>query len=135
MAIQKNIAIAGVIILVIAAAVFINANEKQKKNAAAVIGSVESGQYDAFAKCLTEKGIKIFGASWCPHCQDQKKMFGDSVKYINYVECAIPGSIKQADACSAEGISGYPTWKYADGQKEAKVKTLQQLSDISGCSL
>lgn len=139
MAIQKNITIAAIVILIAASAIFINANNQQKKNIAAIIGGAGSGEtsgkYDTFAKCLTDKGIKLYGAYWCPHCQDQKKMFGESIKYVNYIECAIPGSNKQAEVCSTEGISGYPTWKYADGSKEAKVKTLQELSDISGCAL
>ena len=28
----------------------------------------ESG-LDAFAKCLSDNGIKMYGAYWCPHCQ------------------------------------------------------------------
>ncbi len=124
MANQKKLIIAALVfVLIIAGAVFIYANNQPKKN------------YDAFAKCLTDKGIKLYGAYWCPHCQDQKKMFGESVKYLDYVECAIPGSNKQAEVCSSEGINAYPTWKYADGSKEARVRTLQELSDISGCVL
>ena len=34
----------------------------------------ESGpsQYDGFAKCLSENGVKMYWAYWCPHCNDQK---------------------------------------------------------------
>src|SRR3989344_3569664 len=38
------------------------------------------GKYDPFAQCLTDNGAKMFGAYWCPHCSDQKKMFGSSWK-------------------------------------------------------
>lgn len=123
MAKQKKLIIAAlVMILAIVGASFIYANSQPKKN------------YDVFAKCLTDKGIKLYGAYWCPHCQDQKKMFGESIKYVDYIECAIPGSNKQTETCSAEGISGYPTWKYADGHKEAAVKSLEDLSKASGCA-
>ena len=60
---------------------------------------------DKFAKCLAEKGATMYGAEWCGHCQDQKNMFGDSFKYINYVECP-----NKPDICLNAGIKGYPTW-------------------------
>jgi len=31
--------------------------------------------YSEFAKCLTQKGAKMYGTFWCPHCQNQKKEF------------------------------------------------------------
>ena len=31
--------------------------------------------YDSFAQCLTDDGVKMYGAWWCPHCQSQKKLF------------------------------------------------------------
>src|SRR3989344_1806718 len=45
------------------------------------------GQYDNFAKCLTEKGAVVYGAiDWCKYTQGQKAMFGNSWKYLNYRE-------------------------------------------------
>jgi thiol-disulfide isomerase/thioredoxin len=60
---------------------------------------------DTFAKCLTSKGLTMFGAEWCPHCLEEKALFGDSFKYINYVECP-----QNTDLCLAKGIQSYPTW-------------------------
>ena len=60
---------------------------------------------DAFAKCLTAKGLTMYGAEWCPHCKDQKALFGTSFKYINYVECP-----NNTNLCIAKNIQGYPTW-------------------------
>ena len=65
----------------------------------------KDNNYDSFAKCLTEKGAVMYGAKWCAHCIEQKDVFGDSFKYINYVEC--PDNI---NICLAAGINGYPTW-------------------------
>ena len=31
---------------------------------------------DSFAQCLTSKGMKMYGAWWCPHCAEQKESFG-----------------------------------------------------------
>ena len=44
-----------------------------------------STKYDGVAQCLTEKGVKFYGAFWCPHCQNQKKMFGRSARLLPYV--------------------------------------------------
>ena len=49
-----------------------------------------SGQLDDFAQCLTDKEAVFYGAFWCPHCQAQKRMFGNSVKLLPYVECSTP---------------------------------------------
>jgi len=82
--------------------------------------------YDSFAKCLTEKGVTMYGAFWCSHCQDQKKMFGDSVQYIKYVECT-------QDPC--EDIKGYPTWKFPNGQRIEGTATFEEISKESGCAI
>ena len=42
--------------------------------------------YDAFAKCLTEKQIKMYGLYWCTHCAEQKEMFCESFKHVTYIE-------------------------------------------------
>ena len=31
----------------------------------------------------------MYGLYWCPHCIDQKVMFGDHFSYVTYVECGI----------------------------------------------
>src|SRR5258708_10657052 len=51
-----------------------------------------AGRLDAFAKCLTVKRAKMYGAYWCPHCEDQKEKCGSSFDYAPYVECGIKGS-------------------------------------------
>ena len=64
-----------------------------------------TGNYDEFAQCLSGKGASMYGAYWCSHCENQKKMFGGSFKYVNYVECT-----ENEDLCNEKGIQGYPTW-------------------------
>ena len=34
----------------------------------------------------------MYGLYWCPHCIEQKQMFGEAFHYVPYVECAIKGS-------------------------------------------
>lgn len=85
----------------------------------------DAGYLDRLAKYLTAKGAKFYGASWCTHCQKQKKVFGDAVKDLPYVECSSSTTQKdQAAECKAVNfvdnssgthyteIQGYPTWIY-----------------------
>lgn len=92
-----------------------------------------NGDYTEFAKCLTANDAKMYGAYWCPHCQNQKKMFGDAVQYVNYIECDDNGS--QAKVCADAGIKGYPTWVFKSGEQVAGEVSVVDLSEKSGCSL
>ena len=85
--------------------------------------------YDGFAMCLSENGATMYGANWCSHCQNQKHMFGDSFEYVNYVECP-----DNQDLCIEKGIEGYPTW-IINGMKYPGEHTLEELSQLTGCSL
>ena len=114
----------GVLALVLISFIYIGYNNSKKAN-----------QYDNFAKCLTEKGVKMYGAYWCPHCADQKRLFGNSFQYVIYVECAIPGdNSKQTPICEQNKIQGYPTWEI-NGEKSSGVKDIETLSSLSGCAL
>ncbi|MEK6907306.1 MAG: hypothetical protein AABW45_02155 [Nanoarchaeota archaeon] len=99
-----------------------------------VANSLKPGEYDDFAKCLTEKKVKEYGAFWCPNCAEQKKLFGKSFKYVDYIECDARGDNAQPELCQKEGITGYPTWEY-NNTKYPGVRSLEELSEISGCSL
>lgn len=93
------------------------------------------GQYDKLAQCMTQKGVKFYGASWCPHCAAQKKLLGNSMKYVDYVECALPGNQQgQAQACIDAKIESYPTWEFQDHTRVTGEQTISQLTEKSGCS-
>lgn len=94
-----------------------------------------SGKYNDFAQCLTESGAKMYGAYWCSHCKDQKAMFEDSWEYVNYVECSLPGGNGQTEVCQQEGITGYPTWEFADGSRVSGAIPFEKLSYFTGCEL
>lgn len=95
---------------------------------------VPPGTYDTFAKCLTQKGVVMYGAYWCGHCANQKAMFGDSFQYINYVECDPNGQNSNSQLCQQKGINGYPAWEI-NGTLYYGEKSLQELSQLSGCPL
>lgn len=91
--------------------------------------------YSEFAKCLTAKDVKMYGAYWCSSCDEQKELFGDSFKYVTYVECAVRGSSVQAGTCKENSIQGYPTWVFADGSRAEGLLPLAALASRSGCEL
>lgn len=94
-----------------------------------------SGPSDAFAQCLTDNNVKMYGAYWCPHCQNQKRAFGDSWSFVDYTECAVPGGQGQSQECTQAGVQSYPTWEFADGTRQTGELSFQRLSELSGCSL
>ncbi len=93
------------------------------------------GLHDEFAKCLNEKGVKFYGAFWCPHCNKEKALFGNSMKYVNYIECSTPDGQGQLPVCSAAGIGSYPTWEFADGARVNGELSLEDLASKTGCKL
>lgn len=102
------------------------------------LGQRSQHKYDAFARCLKDRGVKMYGAWWCPHCQEQKEKFGEaSFKLAPYVECGVPGDIKgQNPVCKQDGITHFPTWQFPPtGERVERVFTLEELSDRTGCPL
>lgn len=86
----------------------------------------------AVAEALTASGAKFYGASWCPHCMDQKKMFGAAGRFLPYVECAPNGPrAPQATECVAQQIKGYPTW-VINGNRYQRMLSVRQLAAMSG---
>jgi hypothetical protein len=94
-------------------------------------------KHDAFARCLTERGVKMYGAWWCPHCVEQKEKFGASFEYAPYVECGIRGQTQgQSQVCKDENVKHYPTWQFPPtGERVERTFTLEELSDRTGCPL
>jgi len=112
-----------VLVIAVAAGLFVLLRQRQ------------SSRLDAFAQCLGSKGAKMYGAYWCPHCQEQEEKFGSSFKYAPYVECGVKGSRAPAQACVDAGIKHYPTWVFADGARVEGEHELEFLSQETGCPL
>ena len=92
-------------------------------------------RYDGFAKCLASKQTKMYGLYWCPHCAEQKEMFGKAFQYVPYVECAIKGSRALAPECTAAKVKLFPSWQFGASPPKEGVFPLNELSDKTGCSL
>ena len=100
------------------------------------LGNRNQHRHDAFARCLTQRGVKMYGAWWCPHCQEQKELFGASFEYAPYVECGIKGDLHgTAQVCKDQDIKHYPTWQFPPmGERVERVFPLQELGDRTGCA-
>tara|TARA_Y100000310_G_C20666865_1_gene808023 strand:- start:1563 stop:1970 length:408 start_codon:yes stop_codon:yes gene_type:complete len=93
-------------------------------------------ELDKFAKCLTEEGTVMYGAYWCPHCAKTKKKFGQSFRYVTYVECDPNGENEQAELCIEKEIQGYDTWDFGDGTRyEGGEPSFELLAERSGCAV
>ncbi len=90
---------------------------------------------DGFAKCLNAKDAKMYGAWWCPHCSDQKEMFGYAFQYVNYTECSPENQRTIKDTCKQAGIKNFPTWQFADGSRMEGPQPLAVLGEKAGCRL
>ena len=124
---KKNILIAlGTIALVIIPIAIYGASKPS---------NVAPGKFDSFAQCLTDKGAKFYGAFWCSHCQNQKKMFGDSFEKVNSIECSTADGKGQTAECADAKIEGYPTWEFADGTRQSGELSFEVLSQKTGCGL
>lgn len=98
--------------------------------------TTESGPAEiALAQHLADTEAVFYGAWWCPHCQDQKQLFGkEAAQIISYVECSTPDGQGQTPECQEAGITGYPTW-IINGQELSgtqSLETLAQLTDYEG---
>jgi len=116
---KKSAMILGVIIILVLIILILNPFKNNSK----------PGKYDAFAQCLTDAGLKMYGTDWCSHCQNQKELFGSSFQYIDYINCD-----KNKETCLIEGVQGYPTWKI-DGKSYQGEQTLENFAQITGCEL
>ena len=90
-------------------------------------GNTIANKEETLAKCLTEKGMAMYGAEWCSHCKTQKERFGDAFQYVDYTECP-----DNTEKCTAEGIQGFPSWKF-NGEIYPGARDLTELASITGC--
>jgi len=93
------------------------------------------GQYDEFATCIDNSGATFWGAFWCPHCQEQKALFGKSVKLLPYEECSTPDGKGQTKICADAGVTSYPSWDFPGQERVVGVLSLADLSEKTNCPL
>jgi len=91
----------------------------------------------SFAKCLGEKGYRMYSSFTCSHCNAQRKSFGDAFAYINEIECNPAAPNNQVELCLRNNIRKLPTWVQIVESKEfirlEGYQRLEVLSASSGC--
>jgi glutaredoxin len=126
---------AGIATLVLLSSLGIYANAKNS------IAETTPGEYNittssgeseiALAQHLKQVGAKMYGAFWCPYCQNQKQLFGqEAVAQLNYIECDPTGKNARPEVCQAKGIQGLPTWEIK-GKFYEGTKSLEELANLS----
>ncbi len=87
----------------------------------------------ALARHLKNIGAKEYVAWWCPHCHEQKLLFGKpAYSEINHIDCVFADNPNvQKDECKAAGIESYPTW-IINNKTYTGVQSLEELANISG---
>lgn len=127
--------IIGVLVLIFISQFFLRSNPTGDTTTTTYTNNGVEGQYDALAKCLTQKGAVFYGAGWCPHCSAQKEMFGSSMQYVNYVQCqGASRSDPFPQACIDANIEAFPTW-IINGKQYLGSQTAQVLADTAGCTI
>ena len=108
-----------------------------------VVGSVSAslyiktlpGKYDALAQCLSEKGVKFYGAVWCSSCKEQKRLFGNSAELLPFVECYETDQKTMNSLCMEKKIKKHPAWDFPDGSRLTGVQLPKVLAEKAGCPM
>ena len=87
------------------------------------VNANKPGLVDDLAKCLTEKGAVMYGATWCKYTAGQKAMFGNSMRLIDYRDFSEDPNVKIT-----------PTW-LINGAYYQNVQTFDRLASLTGCTL
>ena len=93
--------------------------------------AISSPEKIKLAEHLTQEGAVMYNAYWCPHCHDQKELFGKvAAEKLNLVECAKDGFNNKRELCEAKGITGFPSWEIK-GSIDSGVKSLKELAELT----
>lgn len=93
----------------------------------AAVQAQSGHQMAQYAQCLQRKGLTMYGADWCPHCQEQKRKFGQYMRYIRYVDCD-----RNRNLCSQRRIKGLPTLLLSNN-REVPAGSLKRVAMAAGC--
>ena len=130
---KEHIFIIALVVLIVGIftlAFFANKQSKMDKNPEL------TSTLEYIAQSLNDKGVKFYGASWCPHCAEQKAFFKAAVKKLPYIECSTAGAgSPQTQICMDAKITGYPTWEFKKDTRVTLVIDPLDLSEIMGIPL
>lgn len=87
---------------------------------------VEDDPDNKLAKCLTQKGARLYSASSCPNCKKQESFLGIAIfESLNKIDCS-------SSPLSCSELRMVPAW-FVNNSMHYGVKTTQELKALSGC--
>ena len=87
----------------------------------------------SLARYLESTGAIMYGAFWCPHCRRQRELFGrEAFGHLTYVECDARGYRSKYATCAVDGVDGYPTWRFGNGEVRGGEMELIDIARVSG---
>lgn len=92
----------------------------------------------ALARCLTEKGVTLYVADWCPYCRRLLDDFGPAAATLKITHCFDAHADKAA--CKKLDLPGVPTWIMPDPQGRNAPQRLvgytpiRTIAEWSGCA-
>ena len=93
--------------------------------------------YSTLTKCLTDKGVFMYGSITCNVCKREREYLGPAMQYVKEIECNARSPNSQVELCLARGIEKTPTWILEkDGQELKRLEGFQDaaaLADLGGC--
>ncbi|WP_155724572.1 hypothetical protein [Prochlorococcus marinus] len=97
-----------------------------------VIKTISKPSTVALAEHLTSTDAVLYSTYWCPHCHEQKELFGlKGTAQLQIVECAQDGQNNQHAICERKGIVSFPTWEINGKLVSGGVIPLNKLADLS----
>lgn len=81
---------------------------------------------EELAKCIGDNSV-LYAKKGCPICEQQEKMFGKHLEYLNTIDCGT-----EQQKCLEANILKIPTWYFGE-KKISSLLTISQIKEITGC--
>ncbi len=102
---------------------------------ASVFVDEEQQQMMSFVDCLDSKGVYLYGTEDSLLIKKQKLIFKEvSIDNI-FFNCKEGDTGDILFECLVEDVIFFPTWILGDGTRHEEVLSMEDLSEITGCSL
>ncbi len=123
-------ALISIVAVIIGVAIIVLIVHSAKKSAS----EAATSPLGIFATCVKDSGTKFYGATWCPHCLNQKALFEKAYKQLPYIECS-PQQGTLLQVCKDANIESFPTWDYPNGTRVTGGQSIADLAKGSNCPI